>query len=96
MKCLVDFHFQMLCICYVWNFNIILVYFDSDSTDQRKHSKTEYIDTSPLPFLNKDLEIDDTYPSAVEAFHQKIVAADSILFASPEYNYSVTGTSAAH
>jgi len=43
-----------------------------------------------------DLEIDDTYPTTVEAFRQKIVVADSILFASPEYNYSVKGTSAPH
>jgi len=56
----------------------------------------EYVDISPLPFLNTDLEIDGTYPAAVEAFRQKIVAADSIFFASPEYNYSVTGTSAPH
>ncbi|CAK9145441.1 unnamed protein product [Ilex paraguariensis] len=51
----------------------------------------EYIDISPLPFLNTDLEVDGTYPPVVEAFRQKIAAVDSILFASPEYNYSVTG-----
>ncbi|KAL6010096.1 hypothetical protein ACLOJK_000527 [Asimina triloba] len=51
----------------------------------------EYVDIAPLPFLNTDLEVDGTYPPAVEAFRRKILAADSILFASPEYNYSVTG-----
>ncbi|KAG9143378.1 hypothetical protein Leryth_025390 [Lithospermum erythrorhizon] len=51
----------------------------------------EYIDISPLPFLNTDLEVDGTYPPEVKAFRQKIQAADSVLFASPEYNYSVTG-----
>ncbi|KAL0387816.1 UNVERIFIED_CONTAM: NAD(P)H:quinone oxidoreductase [Sesamum radiatum] len=51
----------------------------------------EYVDISPLPFLNTDLEVDGTYPPVVEAFRQKILAADSVLFASPEYNYSVTG-----
>ncbi|CAK9145439.1 unnamed protein product [Ilex paraguariensis] len=51
----------------------------------------EYIDISPLPFVNTDLEVDGTYPPVVEAFRQKIAAADSILFASPEYNYSVSG-----
>jgi len=56
----------------------------------------EYVDISALPFLNTDLEINGTYPSEVEAFRQRIVAADSILFASPEYNYSVTGNSAPH
>jgi len=51
----------------------------------------EYIDIAPLPMLNTDLEVGGTYPPAVEAFRQKILEADSILFASPEYNFSVTG-----
>ncbi|XP_027342665.1 NADPH:quinone oxidoreductase-like [Abrus precatorius] len=51
----------------------------------------EYVDISPLPFVNTDLEKNGTYPPEVEAFRQKILQADSILFASPEYNYSVTG-----
>lgn len=51
----------------------------------------EYIDIAPLPMLNTDLEVGGTYPPAVEAFRQKILEADSVLFASPEYNYSVTG-----
>lgn len=50
----------------------------------------EYVDISPLPLLNTDLEVDGTYPPEVEAFRQKILKADSFLFASPEYNYSVT------
>ncbi|XP_073283163.1 NADPH:quinone oxidoreductase-like [Primulina huaijiensis] len=51
----------------------------------------EYVDISPLPLLNTDLEVNGTYPPAVEAFRQKILAADCYLFASPEYNYSVAG-----
>ncbi|KAG8363713.1 hypothetical protein BUALT_Bualt19G0051000 [Buddleja alternifolia] len=51
----------------------------------------EYVDISPLPFLNTDLEVNGTYPPVVEAFRNKILAADTLLFASPEYNYSVTG-----
>ncbi|KAL0285201.1 UNVERIFIED_CONTAM: NADPH:quinone oxidoreductase, partial [Sesamum calycinum] len=39
----------------------------------------EYVDISPLPFLNTDLEVDGTYPPVVEAFRQKILAADSVL-----------------
>ncbi|KAH1217491.1 NADPH:quinone oxidoreductase [Glycine max] len=50
----------------------------------------EFIEISELPMLNTDLEINGTYPPIVEAFRQKILQADSILFASPEYNYSVT------
>ncbi|XP_078152427.1 NADPH:quinone oxidoreductase-like [Carex rostrata] len=51
--------------------------------------KVEFIDIEPLPFVNTDLEKDGTYPPVVEAFRQKILEADCILFASPEYNYSV-------
>ncbi|MDG6100330.1 NAD(P)H-dependent oxidoreductase, partial [Alteromonas sp. ZYF713] len=50
----------------------------------------EYIDISPLPMLNTDLEINGKYPPAVEAFRDKILESDCFLFASPEYNYSVT------
>lgn len=57
-----------------------------------KGMEIEYIDISPLPMLNTDLEVDGTYPPVVEAFRQKILRADSYLFACPEYNYSVTGT----
>ncbi|MBA0820446.1 hypothetical protein Gohar_022109 [Gossypium harknessii] len=51
----------------------------------------EYVDISPLPMLNTDLVVDGKLPPAVEAFRQKILQSDSILFASPEYNYSLTG-----
>ncbi|KAI3693983.1 hypothetical protein L1987_76940 [Smallanthus sonchifolius] len=50
----------------------------------------EYVDISSLPMLNTDLEIDDEFPPKVEAFRQKILQSDCFLFASPEYNYTVT------
>ncbi|KAJ9567586.1 hypothetical protein OSB04_003552 [Centaurea solstitialis] len=50
----------------------------------------EYVDISPLPMLNTDLEVDGTYPPVVEDFRRKILQSDCFLFASPEYNYSVT------
>ncbi|KAF5952504.1 hypothetical protein HYC85_010448 [Camellia sinensis] len=53
--------------------------------------KIEYIEIAPLPMLNTDLEVNGTFPPVVEAFRQKIREVDSVLFASPEYNYSVTG-----
>lgn len=40
--------------------------------------------------LNTDLEEEGTFPAEVEAFRHKILGADSVLFASPEYNYSVS------
>ncbi|GAB4827772.1 hypothetical protein Ancab_034658 [Ancistrocladus abbreviatus] len=49
----------------------------------------EYVDISPLPMLNVDLEIGGTFKPEVEAFRRKIRDADSFLFASPENNYSV-------
>jgi len=52
--------------------------------------QVEYVDITPLPFLNTDLEVNGTYPPPVEAFRRKILEADSILFASPEYNYSIS------
>ncbi|KAK1406554.1 hypothetical protein QVD17_41977 [Tagetes erecta] len=49
-----------------------------------------YIDISPLPMLNTDLETNGTYPQPVTTFRNQIQQADCFLFASPEYNYSVT------
>ena len=42
--------------------------------------------------LNTDLETDGGtgFPPAVEAFRAKVRHADCFLFASPEYNYSIT------
>ncbi|CAL1394439.1 unnamed protein product [Linum trigynum] len=51
----------------------------------------EYVEISPLPMLNTDLEgPGGSFPDAVDAFRQKIREADAVLFASPEYNYSVS------
>lgn len=50
----------------------------------------EFIEISELPMLNTDLENNGTYPPIVEAFRHKILQAHSVLFASPEYNYSLT------
>ncbi|XP_052482484.1 NADPH:quinone oxidoreductase-like [Gossypium raimondii] len=44
---------------------------------------------SPIPMLNTDLEVDGKYPPVVEAFRQRILVADSILFASPDYCIAV-------
>ncbi|KAM3282577.1 NAD(P)H:quinone oxidoreductase-like [Capsicum chacoense] len=51
----------------------------------------ENLDISSLPFLNTDLVVNGTSPPEVEAFRKKIAEADCYFFASPEYNYSVTG-----
>ncbi|TVU36823.1 hypothetical protein EJB05_18772, partial [Eragrostis curvula] len=54
--------------------------------------EVDHVDISELPLLNTDLEVDGGFPPAVEAFREKIRGADCFLFASPEYNYSISGT----
>ncbi|XP_042475659.1 NADPH:quinone oxidoreductase-like isoform X1 [Macadamia integrifolia] len=60
------------------------------SQESVKGMKIEYVDITPLPFINTDLEVNGTFPPVVETFRQKILAADCFLFASPEYNYSIS------
>lgn len=50
----------------------------------------EDVDITGLPMLNTDLEGEGSFPLVVEAFRHKIREADSVLFASPECNYSVS------
>lgn len=49
----------------------------------------EIFDLEGIPPYNQDL--DDRMPEIVEKFKAKIKAADAILIATPEYNYSVPG-----
>ncbi|KAL8208083.1 hypothetical protein R6Q57_007495 [Mikania cordata] len=60
------------------------------TTDSIDGMSIEHIDISSLPMLNTDLEINDEFPPEVETFRQKILHSDCFLFASPEYNYTVT------
>src|SRR5215813_15169400 len=43
-----------------------------------------------LPFYNADVE-QRGFPSEVESFRKKVAAADALIFAVPEYNFSVPG-----
>ncbi|XP_047060895.1 probable NADPH:quinone oxidoreductase 1 [Lolium rigidum] len=54
----------------------------------------DHVDISGLPMANPDLETDDGdgFPPDVEAFRDRVRAADCFIFASPEYNYSITAT----
>jgi chromate reductase, NAD(P)H dehydrogenase (quinone) len=47
-------------------------------------------DLSPIPLYNADLE-QEGGPEAVGHFKEAIRAADALLFAVPEYNYSIPG-----
>jgi chromate reductase, NAD(P)H dehydrogenase (quinone) len=45
---------------------------------------------SDLPFFNADVE-QRGFPAAVESFRRNVAAADALIFAVPEYNFSVPG-----
>lgn len=54
-----------------------------------KGVKLEVFDLEGIPPFNQDLE--EKMPSRVKEFKAKIKAADAILIATPEYNYSMPG-----
>ena len=43
-----------------------------------------------FPLYNDDVRL-AAYPAIVQAFRDRLIAADALLFACPEYNYSVSG-----
>jgi chromate reductase len=49
----------------------------------------ETFDLTPLPMFSQDLEAE--LPEAVRHFRERIASADALLFATPEYNYSISG-----
>ncbi|GAA3713125.1 NAD(P)H-dependent FMN reductase [Oceanisphaera sediminis] len=50
----------------------------------------ELLDIGTLPLYNQELD-GDKAPEAVLQLAEKVMAADAILFSTPEYNYSVPG-----
>ncbi len=50
----------------------------------------EIYDLSSIPLYNQDIA-DIAFPEPVKHFKERIRAADALLIATPEYNYSVTG-----
>jgi chromate reductase len=50
----------------------------------------EIFDLAPIPFYDGDVEALG-FPEPVRELRSRIAAADALLFATPEYNYSVTG-----
>lgn len=51
----------------------------------------EIADISDLPMYNADVEREEGFPESVQRFRDQLDRADGVLFATPEYNYSVTG-----
>ncbi len=54
-----------------------------------KDAKLDIFDLEGLPLFNQDLEKQPT--EKVKEFKEKIRAADAVLIATPEYNYSIPG-----
>jgi chromate reductase len=50
----------------------------------------EIFDLSPFPLYNEDVK-QKGFPPVVQDFRARIKAADALLLATPEYNYSVSG-----
>lgn len=54
------------------------------------HMGLEIFDLADIPLYNQDTE-QAGYPHAVVMLRERIATADAVLFACPEYNYSITG-----
>ncbi len=50
----------------------------------------EIADISQIPIYNEDVR-QQGFPAPVQKFREQILAADALIFATPEYNYSVPG-----
>jgi chromate reductase len=50
----------------------------------------ETFDLSPIPLYNDDVRAVG-FPKPVQQFRERIAAADALLFATPEYNFSIPG-----
>ncbi|KAI5055923.1 hypothetical protein GOP47_0029444 [Adiantum capillus-veneris] len=52
--------------------------------------QVEIVEIGHLPFVNPDLEQQGIVPESVLEFRRKVKEADAVIFAAPEYNYSVS------
>ncbi len=48
-------------------------------------------DISAIPLYNQDVQLEQGFPAPVQRLRDEIAAADALLIATPEYNYSVPG-----
>ena len=51
----------------------------------------DIFDLSEIPLYNDDLRTGPGYPPSVQSFRDALKAADGVLIATPEYNYSIPG-----
>lgn len=52
--------------------------------------RLEIFDLAPIPMYNPDVEAEG-FPEPVQEFRARLAAADALLFATPEYNFSLPG-----
>jgi chromate reductase, NAD(P)H dehydrogenase (quinone) len=55
-----------------------------------EHMTMEIFDIAPIPLYNEDIRAQG-YPTPVQRFRDRILAADALLISTPEYNYSIPG-----
>lgn len=53
--------------------------------------ETEFIDIGDLPLYNEDIDTEDGAPREYDEFRSKLNEVDAVLFATPEYNRSMSG-----
>jgi chromate reductase len=54
-------------------------------------TKLEIVEYAGVPLFNHDLEQMSGFPESVEVMRDKLGRADGLLFATPEYNWSIPG-----
>ncbi len=77
------------------NTNLLKSIQEASKTDSLTGIDFSIADISKLPMYNTDLEStgadgQTVFPAEVAALRQQLAAADAFIFATPEYNYSLT------
>lgn len=54
-------------------------------------AKLEIVEYDDVPLFNQDIERMHGFPEPVQHMRDRLAAADAILFATPEYNWSIPG-----
>ena len=55
------------------------------------NTKLEIVEYGDVPLFNHDIERMTGFPEPVQAMRDRLAAADALLFAAPEYNWSIPG-----
>lgn len=55
------------------------------------NTKLEIADISDIPLYNPDVEREHGFPESVSELRAQVARADGLVFATPEYNWSVSG-----